>query len=104
MTGIVSVMPFINKKMTQCRVTMVRPGWVIGNGSWFKRYYLDHIKSNLEIPCYGNPDCMMSIIDVNTLAKKVLSIACSKFYYPVFVFLHEIDNYFHLSLISQNYL
>ena len=105
--------PFINKKMIQCRVTMVRPGWVIGNGSWFKRYYLDHIKSNLEIPCYGNPDCMMSIIDVNTLAKKVLSIACSKFYYPVYNplgyepitknrFLNILQNVYNLNIVKKD--
>lgn len=49
-------------------VKMVRPGWIMGTGSWFRTFYWNHYISTGRIPVYGAGNQMMSFIHVEDLA------------------------------------
>lgn len=49
-------------------VTIVRPPWIIGKGSWFAAYYLKSIRSDRTIPLFGEGKNLMSLIDVEDCA------------------------------------
>jgi len=49
-------------------LVMLRAPWIIGNGSWYKQMYTDHIKQHNVVPVYGNPQRRMSIITVEDCA------------------------------------
>jgi nucleoside-diphosphate-sugar epimerase len=49
-------------------VKMVRPGWIIGPGSWFRTYYWNHYLLTGRVPVYGDGSQLMSVIHVDDLA------------------------------------
>ncbi len=49
-------------------VKMVRPGWIIGQGSWFRTFYWNHYVSTGRIPVYGDGNQLMSVVHVDDLA------------------------------------
>ncbi len=49
-------------------VTIVRPPWIIGPGSWFDSFYLKSIKYRRKIPLFGDGKNLMSLLDVEDCA------------------------------------
>ena len=49
-------------------VTILRPPWIIGNGSWFAEFYLRSIIDRQEVPLFGDGRNLMSLIDVEDCA------------------------------------
>lgn len=56
-------------------LVLIRLPWLLGNGSWFKWFYLDNIFRNQAIPAFGDMSNMMEIIDVNDAARLMIRIA-----------------------------
>ena len=49
-------------------VTLLRPPWIIGPGSWFADFYLKHIQRHRQVPLFGDGQNLMSLIDVEDCA------------------------------------
>ncbi len=49
-------------------VTILRPPWIIGRGSWFGEYYLKSIKQHRVVPLFGDGSNVMSLLDVEDCA------------------------------------
>ncbi|HVU16604.1 MAG TPA: NAD(P)-dependent oxidoreductase [Candidatus Didemnitutus sp.] len=49
-------------------VTILRPPWIIGPGSWFGGYYLKNIAQHRMIPLFGDGKNLMSLLDVEDCA------------------------------------
>jgi nucleoside-diphosphate-sugar epimerase len=49
-------------------VTILRPPWIIGKGSWFANFYLRNIINHGEVPLFGDGQNLMSLIDVEDCA------------------------------------
>ena len=50
------------------KVQLVRPGWIVGPGSWFKVFFWDHYLKTGRVPVYGSGNQLMSLIQVEDLA------------------------------------
>lgn len=50
------------------RVTILRPPWIIGKGSWFAGFYLNSIRNHRSVPLFGDGHNLMSLIDVEDCA------------------------------------
>ena len=70
---IIAEYPFL-KTYKNITITLCRPAWIVGNRSWFKTYYLNHIKQHKSIPCYGIGNNLMNIITVQSCAKEIISL------------------------------
>ena len=57
---------------------MVRVPWVFGNGSWFKAFYLDVMKTKKIIYSYSQENFKMMLIDVEDCAASLIRIASLK--------------------------
>lgn len=49
-------------------VTILRPPWIMGAGSWFAEFYLKQIQSHKVVPLFGDGKNLMSLIDVEDCA------------------------------------
>jgi nucleoside-diphosphate-sugar epimerase len=49
-------------------VTILRPPWIIGKGSWFAGFYLNSIRDHRVVPLFGDGQNLMSLIDVEDCA------------------------------------
>jgi nucleoside-diphosphate-sugar epimerase len=49
-------------------VTILRPPWIIGRGSWFASFYLNSIRDQRTVPLFGSGQNLMSLIDVEDCA------------------------------------
>ena len=58
----------------EMKVNVVRLPWVLGNGSWFKWFYLDAMKRFGKIPVFGDRQNYMEIIDIEDVASFLLMI------------------------------
>ena len=45
-------------------VTILRPPWIVGKGSWFAEFYLKSIREHRTVPLFGDGQNWMSLIDV----------------------------------------
>ncbi len=54
---------------------VVRLPWLLGNGSWFRWFYLDSMARTGKIPAFGNTQNMMEIIDVQDAVQMMIMIA-----------------------------
>lgn len=50
-------------------VSILRFPWLLGNGSWFKWFYLESVKKQNLIPVFGSGENLMEIIDVKDAAR-----------------------------------
>jgi nucleoside-diphosphate-sugar epimerase len=50
-------------------VIVLRFPWLLGNGSWFKWFYLENSKKSKSVPTFGDQKNRMEIIDVKDAAK-----------------------------------
>lgn len=58
-------------------VNVVRPGWILGNGSWLKYFYFDQMSRKSRIPVFGNGKNTMSIIHVQDCARLIIHLAAN---------------------------
>jgi nucleoside-diphosphate-sugar epimerase len=49
-------------------VSIVRPPWIVGQGSWFKHFFLDQIKYESKVPLIGEGNNWMSVISLQDCA------------------------------------
>jgi nucleoside-diphosphate-sugar epimerase len=49
-------------------VTILRPPWIMGKGSWFAEFYLKSIREHRVVPLFGDGQNWMSLIDVEDCA------------------------------------
>jgi len=56
-------------KKNNLSIIILRFPWLLGNGSWFKWFYLENILKNKTIPRFGTGDNLMEIVDVKDAAK-----------------------------------
>lgn len=56
-------------------ITIVRPPWVIGPGSWFRNFYLRPAALRGAVPVYGPGSNWMSLLDVEDCAGAILHLA-----------------------------
>lgn len=49
-------------------VTILRPPWIIGRGSWFAGFYLNSIRQHGTVPLFGDGRNLMSLLDVEDCA------------------------------------
>ncbi len=49
-------------------VTILRPPWIVGKGSWFAEFYLKSIREHRVVPLFGDGQNWMSLIDVEDCA------------------------------------
>lgn len=59
-------------------VMMLRFPWLLGNGSWFKWFYLEQIRSQHAIPLFGDGNNKMHILDLQDAAGLILQYARKK--------------------------
>jgi nucleoside-diphosphate-sugar epimerase len=56
-------------------VTIVRPPWVVGPGSWFHAHYVRPARRDGEVPLYGSGDNWMTLLDVEDCAGAIVHLA-----------------------------
>lgn len=49
-------------------VTLLRPPWIIGPGSWFDSFHLAHLRRHGTVPVFGDGRNVMSLLDVDDCA------------------------------------
>ena len=49
-------------------ISILRPPWIIGPGSWFAEIYLTHIRTHHAVPLFGEGKNFMSLLDVEDCA------------------------------------
>lgn len=59
-------------------VMMLRFPWLLGNGSWFKWFYLDQIRKHNAIPLFGDGNNKMHILDIHDAVKLIIRYAFDK--------------------------
>ncbi len=59
----------------QLPVTIVRPPWVIGPGSWFHQYYVFPALRQGAVPLYGSGGTWMTFLDVADCAGAIVHLA-----------------------------
>jgi nucleoside-diphosphate-sugar epimerase len=56
-------------------VSVVRPPWVIGDGSWFRQFYVNTAFRTGKVPVFGSGDNLMSLIHVEDCAAQIIAVA-----------------------------
>jgi nucleoside-diphosphate-sugar epimerase len=56
-------------------VRFARPGWIVGNGSWFKSFYWNVFLKTGKVPIYGDGNQLMSVIHVEDCAGQIIHLA-----------------------------
>ena len=56
-------------------VTIVRPPWVVGPGSWFHAHYVRPALRDRGVPLYGSGDNWMTLLDVEDCAGAIVHLA-----------------------------
>jgi nucleoside-diphosphate-sugar epimerase len=87
---IMAEQPFFNFfHHPKLHVAMVRVPWVLGNGSWFKSFYLDAIKKEKTIYSYSADNFRMMLIDADDCASSLIKIASLKHKGPLNLFMGQ---------------
>jgi nucleoside-diphosphate-sugar epimerase len=56
-------------------LSVVRPPWVIGDGSWFLQFYVNTALRTGKVPVFGSGDNLMSHIHVEDCAAQIIAVA-----------------------------
>ncbi len=72
------------KAVNNTKVILLRFPWLLGNGSWFRWFYLNNILSNNQIPLFGAGSNIMSLIDVEDAANLMISYGESNYENGIF--------------------
>jgi nucleoside-diphosphate-sugar epimerase len=67
--------PFVSRSRCNTGTVLLRVPWVFGNGSWFRRFYLEPIFKKGHVPLYGSGNNFMTFIDRTDLANAALLLA-----------------------------
>ena len=68
--------PWIEAQLKQTLdVRFARPGWIVGNESWFKSFYWNEFLRTGKVPIYGDGNQLMSIIHVEDCAGQIIHLA-----------------------------
>ena len=65
-------LPFVRALKGKVPIMLMRAAWVYGKGSWFERFYMDHIVKKRLVPVYDKGDNWMSFIHVEDCARLIL--------------------------------
>lgn len=71
-------LPFVPASLYNSGITMLRVPWVIGNGSWFKWFYMDYMQRTGTVPIYGNENAVMTFISVADVARSAVKLCVLK--------------------------
>ncbi|TVR42205.1 MAG: NAD(P)-dependent oxidoreductase, partial [Bacteroidia bacterium] len=52
-------------------IRCARPGWIAGNASWFRKFFLEVMHQQKYVPCYGDGLQLMSLIHLDDGAKMI---------------------------------
>ncbi|MCF8304227.1 MAG: NAD(P)-dependent oxidoreductase [Bacteroidales bacterium] len=68
--------PILNSQNSgELPVVIVRPSWILGQGSWFKAFYLDYMKRKAKVPLYGKGENFMAFIHASDCAAMMVHAA-----------------------------
>lgn len=67
--------PFVRISQQSHQGHILRVPWVLGNGSWFQRFYLEPMLHEGYIPLYGKGDNVMTFIDRSDLGSAAIRIS-----------------------------
>lgn len=67
--------PFLEHLGSDLPISIVRPPWVIGPGSWFQQFYVEPFRQTGKIRQYGDGKNMMSLIHVDDCARQIKEVA-----------------------------
>lgn len=56
-------------------IRFARPGWILGESSWFRGFYWDTFLKTGMIPLFGNGSQLMSLIQVDDCAGQIANLA-----------------------------
>ena len=56
------------------KVHLVRPGWIVGPGSWFRVFFWNHYVKTGRVPVYGDGNQMMSLIHVDDVGAMIAKV------------------------------
>lgn len=65
-------------------IMMLRAPWIIGDGSWYKQLYTEHVVKHNSVPIYGNPQRQMSVITVEDCAAMLWHYAANAPYASIY--------------------
>ena len=52
-------------------IRFARPGWIAGNASWFRKFFLEVMHRHKYVPCYGSGLQLMSLIHLDDGARMI---------------------------------
>ena len=52
-------------------IRFARPGWIAGNASWFRKFFLEVMHRQKYVPCYGSGSQLMSLIHLDDGARMI---------------------------------
>lgn len=67
--------PFIEAMEEGLPVSIVRPPWVVGPGSWFRQFYMGWYRKRGSIPLFGSGKQIMSLVHVADCGRMIGEIA-----------------------------
>jgi nucleoside-diphosphate-sugar epimerase len=56
-------------------IRFARPGWIVGDNSWFRVYYWNYYLQTGKIPMYGDGQTLMSLVHVYDCAGQIINLA-----------------------------
>lgn len=56
-------------------IRLARPGWIVGNGSWLKTFYLKPFLETGNIPLYGDGTQLMSLVHAEDCSRLITRLA-----------------------------
>jgi nucleoside-diphosphate-sugar epimerase len=68
--------PWLHAQRTGAlRITIVRPPWVVGPGSWLHGHYVRPARHEGRVPVYGTGGNWMTLLDVDDCAEAIVRLA-----------------------------
>ncbi|MCA1758672.1 MAG: NAD(P)-dependent oxidoreductase [Bacteroidales bacterium] len=68
--------PWLKAQLSeQLDIRFARPGWIIGQDSWFLKFYWEPYIRSRKIPLYGDGSQLMSLIYLNDCVTQIVNLA-----------------------------
>lgn len=68
--------PWLKEQLSgQLDIRFARPGWILGQDSWFRIFYREPFIRNGKIPLYGDGSQLMSLIHLEDCAAQIVNLA-----------------------------
>lgn len=72
-------LPILNAlSESKVQIQICRPGWIVGDDSWFKHFYLNSILKNNCVLDYTDKNPHMNLIEINDCSRLISEIAISE--------------------------